>query len=51
MEYLNRETRDVPFGWLEALQSLLRQEPQARSEPLRLPPPETTATCPAPSAR
>lgn len=41
MEYLNRETRDVPFGWMEALMTLLRRAPksQPRREPLRLPPP------------
>ena len=47
MEYLNRETRDVPFGWMEALMSLLRKAPTRRSEPLRLPPPASAI----PSAR
>ena len=47
MEYLNRETRDVPFGWMEALMSLLHRKSEPRREPLRLPPPASAV----PSAR
>lgn len=41
MEYLHRETRDAPFGWVEALASLARLKPkvQRQAGPLRLPPP------------
>lgn len=41
MEYLNRETRDVPFGWMEALMSLLNRKPAPRPEPRRLPAPSS----------
>jgi len=49
MEYLHRDSRDVPFGWVEALSQLMRRKPQDRrqAEPLRLPPP----SAPVPSAR
>jgi len=49
MEYLHRDSRDVPFGWLEALAQLARRKPrfERQAEPLRLPPP----SAPLPSAR
>ena len=49
MEYLHRDSRDVPFGWVEALASLARRKSkvQRQAEPLRLPPPGA----PVPSAR
>lgn len=41
MDYLHRETRDAPFGWVEALATLARRRPRIhrQAEPLRLPPP------------
>jgi len=49
MEYPHRQTRDVPFGWVEALAQALRASRRAErpAEPLRLPPPGA----PLPSAR
>lgn len=49
MEYLHRDSRDVPFGWVELLRAALAEhEPVRKSEPLRLPAP---GKCVAPQAR
>jgi hypothetical protein len=50
MEYLNRDSRDVPFGWLELLRAALASAKAAPArEPLRLPAPD--GCLPTPQAR
>lgn len=40
MEYLHRDSRDVPFGWVELIRAALAEpKRQTRQEPLRLPAP------------
>jgi len=39
MEYAYRTSPDAPFGWILALQALLKRRPVERREPLRLPAP------------
>ncbi|MBX7247432.1 MAG: hypothetical protein K1X35_00105 [Caulobacteraceae bacterium] len=40
MEYLHRDSRDVPFGWFELIRAALAPaEATPRREPLRLPAP------------
>ena len=49
MEYLHRDSRDVPFGWVELLRAALAEpKPVRKSEPLRWPAP---GQCAAPLAR
>ena len=41
MEYIHRNSRDVPFGWFELLRAALAAaEPVRRPQPQRLPSPD-----------
>lgn len=49
MEYIHRDSRDVPFGWVELLRAALAAPTRVRrSEPLRLPSPDHFRVRPAP---
>ncbi len=49
MEYIHRNSRDVPFGWLELLRAALAAPKGVRrTEPLRLPAPDHFRVRPAP---
>ena len=49
MEFIHRNSRDVPFGWFDLLRAALAAPQRVRrAEPVRLPAPSSFLARPAP---